>query len=107
MWIKSYLSNRTQRVFFNGSLSNIIQLESGIPQGSCLGPLLLKSFTNDMPLTADSPDTHAYPTGHATRGFFTVPKFRTDYGRHTVLHRAMTTWNSIPHQETEASSKIR
>ena len=36
LWIKSYLSNRTQRVFFNGSLSNIIQVESGIPQGSCL-----------------------------------------------------------------------
>jgi hypothetical protein len=51
MWIKSYLSNRTQRVFFNGSLSNIIQLESGIPQGSCLGPLLFFNFTNDMPLT--------------------------------------------------------
>ena len=34
------LPNRTQRVFFNGSLSNIIQVESGIPQGSCLGPLL-------------------------------------------------------------------
>jgi hypothetical protein len=40
MWIKSYLSNRTQRVFFNRSLSNTIQVESGIPQGSCLGPLL-------------------------------------------------------------------
>ena len=38
MWIKSYLSNRTQRMFFNGSRSNIIQVESGIPQGSCLGP---------------------------------------------------------------------
>ena len=24
LWIKSYLSNRTQRVFFNGSLSNKI-----------------------------------------------------------------------------------
>ena len=40
LWIKSYLSNRTQRVFFNGSLSNIIHVESGISQGSCLGPLL-------------------------------------------------------------------
>ena len=51
IWIKSYLSSRTRRVFFNGSLSNIIQLESGIPQGSCLGPLLFSIFTNDMPLT--------------------------------------------------------
>ena len=51
MWIKRYLSNRTQRVFFNGNLSNIIQLEFGIPQGSCLGPLLFNFFTNNMPLT--------------------------------------------------------
>ena len=39
--IKSYMSERTQRVFFNGILSNIIQVESGIPQGSCLGLLLI------------------------------------------------------------------
>jgi hypothetical protein len=57
-------------------------------------------------LLAHSSDTHAYPTRHATRGLFTVPKSRTDYGRCTVLHRAMTAWNSIPHQVTDASSKI-
>jgi hypothetical protein len=51
LWIKSYLSNRTQRVFFNGSLSNIIQVESGIPQGSCLGPLLFSIFTNNMAMS--------------------------------------------------------
>ena len=28
------------------------------------------------------------------------PQSRTDYGRHTVLHRAMTTWNYIPQQVT-------
>ena len=50
MWIKSYLSNSTQSVFFNGSLSNIIQVESGITQRSCLSPLLFSSYTNDMPL---------------------------------------------------------
>ena len=40
------LSNRTKRVLFHGSLSNIIQLESGIPQGTCLGPLLFSIFNN-------------------------------------------------------------
>jgi hypothetical protein len=58
-------------------------------------------------ILADSADTHAYPTRHATIGLFTVSKSRTGYGRRTVLHRAMTTWNSIPHQVTDASSGIR
>ena len=58
-------------------------------------------------ILAHSSDTHAYPTRHATRGLFTVPKSRTDYGRRTVLHRAMTTWNSITHQVTDTSSRIR
>ena len=60
MWIKSYLSNRKQRVFFNGSLSNIIQVESGIPQGSCLGPLLVSIFTNDMPLALSKASVPMY-----------------------------------------------
>ena len=59
---------------------------------------------------AHSSETHAYPTRQATRGLFTVPKSRTDYGRCTVLHRAITTWNSIPHQlmqEVESDFKNR
>lgn len=46
MW--SYLSNRTQMVYFNGSLSAVKAVQWGVPQGSCLGPLLYSSFTNDM-----------------------------------------------------------
>jgi hypothetical protein len=60
-----------------------------------------------LKVLANSSDTHAYPTRHATRGLFTVPKFRTDYGRTTVLHRAITIWNSIQHQVADASSIIR
>ena len=44
---------------------------------------------------AHSSNTHAYPTRHAiaTRGLFTVPKFRKYSGKCIVLHRAMATWN--------------
>jgi hypothetical protein len=63
---------------------------------------MLKAPSCLFKLLAHRSDTHAYPTRHATRCLFTVTKTRTDYGRHTVLHRAMTTWNSIPHQVIDA-----
>lgn len=47
-WFESYLLLRTQRVYLNGTLSSSINLECGVPQGSCLGPLLFSIFTNDL-----------------------------------------------------------
>ena len=32
----------------------------------------------------NAPDTHAYPTGHATRGLFTFPKARTDCAQYYI-----------------------
>ena len=39
-WIKSFLSNRRQRVCVRGSFSDWSQVISGVPQGSVLGPIL-------------------------------------------------------------------
>ena len=44
-WLKSYLSERNQKFFPNGSLSNNCVLSCGIPQGTILGPLLF-SYTS-------------------------------------------------------------
>lgn len=48
-FMRSYLANRKQCVMFNGTFSNIETLQCGIPQGSCLGPLLFSIFVNDLP----------------------------------------------------------
>ena len=67
-WIKSFLSDRTQHVLIEGETSDSIDVESGVPQGSALGPSLFLFYINDMPenikstvrLFAD--DTIAYIT---------------------------------------------
>ena len=45
--IKSYLTNRFQYVQFENSDSSLIEVKTGIPQGSILGPLFFSILLND------------------------------------------------------------
>jgi len=47
-WIRSFLSDRTQRVCFGGRLSAEIALIFGVPQGCVLGPLLFLLYTAEL-----------------------------------------------------------
>ena len=49
-WIKSYLSNRTQRVSISGELSKPSQINRGTPQGSRISPILFLVLMSDMNL---------------------------------------------------------
>ena len=47
-WFASYLADRTQRVTVNDGLSSAFPLRQGVPQESCLGPLLFTVYTSKL-----------------------------------------------------------
>ena len=61
-WCFSYLSVRTQRISVQGALSNVFYIRYGVPQGSCLGPLLFNMYLSRLFDIVDHhlPQVHCY-----------------------------------------------
>ena len=47
-WMTTYLTGRTQAVYFNGEFSTTMVVTCGIPQGSVLGPLNFILYSADV-----------------------------------------------------------
>ena len=47
-WLASYLSNRSQRVMISDILSDKCNINFGVPQGSCLGPVLFTAYSSSL-----------------------------------------------------------
>ena len=61
-WFESYLKGRSQQVSINGTLSKPFDLKCGVPQGSCLGPLLFTIYVSKLfqILKHHLPSVHTY-----------------------------------------------
>ena len=49
-WITNFLSNRQQRVVVDGIITNHVDINRGVPQGTVLGPFLFSIMVNDIKL---------------------------------------------------------
>ena len=61
-WYSSYLSERSQRILFDGVKSDSFDVRCGVPQGSCLGPLLFIMYISELfeIVQAHLPDVHCF-----------------------------------------------
>ena len=51
--LRSYISNRTQYVQIDKISESMLSINTGVPQGSSMGPILFNIFSNDIVMSSN------------------------------------------------------
>ena len=87
LWLKSYLTGRSQQVRVGCSLSGTRTVHSGVPQGSILGPLLFLLYVDEL---ARLPGTSLYADDTAVH--VTAPRLEQGCGVLQSLINDVINW---------------
>ena len=65
-WFGSYLDGKKQKVLVNNAMSEEMYLNCGVPQGSCLGPVLFVIYISSLydVISRHLPNVHGYADDH-------------------------------------------
>ena len=75
----NYLQGRKQRVILDNSSSEYIDVLSGVPQGSILGPLLFILFINDIYMALDNDTNIGFYADDIKFGVTSIPNMIARY----------------------------
>ena len=114
-WLESFLTGRKQRVALNENLSSWTSVNSGVPRGSVLGPLLFICYVNDMPevanctlnMFADDTTIFFIDEGSRTRGHnlkLVKEHCRKDMRKKFFSLRVNSLWNKLPSNVVSADT---